>query len=91
LCTLSFWFAPLVLCVCSLSLSLSVRTQYLHMGSTLHFDYSEVCPSCCCVLSLLWFAPLVLCVLSLFGLHLLFFECSLFLVFPSCSLCALSF
>ena len=97
LCALSFWFSPLVFCVpllffmCALSLSLFVRTPYLHMGSALHFDHSQVCPSCSlCALSI-WFDTLVFCVLSLFGLPLLFFVCFLFLVCPCCSLGALSF
>ncbi len=80
---------PILFFVCALSLF--VRTPYLHMGSALHFDHSEVCSSCFLCPLYFWFAPLVLCVLSLFGLPLLFFVCSLFLVCPSCSLCALSF
>ena len=67
---------PFVFVVLSLSLSLCAH----HI-----FSWDLLCTS-----TTPRFVPLVLYVLSLFGLPLLFFVCSLFLVCPSCSLCVLS-
>ena len=86
-CMLSLFGLPLLFFVCALSLF--VRTPYLHMGSALQhhiFTWALLCTS-----TTPRFAPLVPCVLSLFGLTLLFFVYSLFLVCPCCSLCAFSF